>query len=221
MRKIKIYNFIFAVNIFFLFLILLIYLQNLEVKKVYLYSDASQYKNAIDEFINKKKFMFSVDANDLLDYFDDKSKIRTIDIKKKLPFSLLIDLKNHIPTFKWNNEKVLNEYGESIAYNSFNNNLIILEGPEDLFGEVLDSYKVLNNLFEKRDLNISKLSLSNNGNWKVIIENFTEINLGKTLDYIKINQVFLFFYDKDYSLSEIKSIDFRYPDGFTYKKDSR
>ena len=197
------------------------YLQNLEVKKVYLYSDASQYKNAIDEFINKKKFMFSVDANDLLDYFDDKSKIRTIDIKKKLPFSLLIDLKNHIPTFKWNNEKVLNEYGESIAYNSFNNNLIILEGPEDLFGEVLDSYKVLNNLFEKRDLNISKLSLSNNGNWKVIIENFTEINLGKTLDYIKINQVFLFFYDKDYSLSEIKSIDFRYPDGFTYKKDSR
>ena len=197
------------------------YLQNLEVKKVYLYSDASQYKNAIDEFINKKKFMFSVDANDLLDYFDDKSKIRTIDIKKKLPFSLLIDLKNHIPTFLWNNEKVLNEYGESIAYNSFNNNLIILEGPEDLFGEVLDSYKVLNNLFEKRDLNISKLSLSNNGNWKVIIENFTEINLGKTLDYIKINQVFLFFYDKDYSLSEIKSIDFRYPDGFTYKKDSR
>lgn len=197
------------------------YLQNLEVKKVYLYSDASQYKNAIDEFINKKKFMFSVDANDLLDYFDDKSKIRTIDIKKKLPFSLLIDLKNHIPTFKWNNEKVLNEYGESIAYNSFNNNLIILEGPENLFDEVLDSYKVLNNLFEKRDLNISKLSLSNNGNWKVIIENFTEINLGKTLDYIKINQVFLFFYDKDYSLSEIKSIDFRYPDGFTYKKDSR
>ena len=221
MRKIKIYNFIFTINIFFLFLILLMYLQNLEVKKVYLYSDASQYKNAIDEFINKKKFMFSVDANDLLDYFDDKSKIRTIDIKKKLPFSLLIDLKNHIPTFKWNNEKVLNEYGESIAYNSFNNNLIILEGPEDLFGEVLDSYKVLNNFFEKRDLNISKLSLSNNGNWKVIIENFTEINLGKTLDYIKINQVFLFFYDKDYSLSEIKSIDFRYPDGFTYKKDSR
>ena len=197
------------------------YLQNLEVKKVYLYSDASQYKNAIDEFINKKKFMFSVDANDLLDYFDDKSKIRTIDIKKKLPFSLLIDLKNHIPTFLWNNEKVLNEYGESIAYNSFNNNLIILEGPENLFGEVLDSYKVLNNFFEKRDLNISKLSLSNNGNWKVVIENFTEINLGKTLDYIKINQVFLFFYDKGYILSEIKSIDFRYPDGFTYKKDSR
>ena len=197
------------------------YFQNLEVKKVYLYSDAAQYKNAIDEFINKKKFMFSVDANDLLDYFDDQSKIRTIDIKKKLPFSLLIDLKNHIPTFLWNNEKVLNEYGESIAYNSFNHNLIILEGPEDLFGEVLDSYKVLNNLFEKRDLNISKLSLSNNGNWKVIIENFTEINLGKTLDYIKINQVFLFFHDRGYSLSEIKSIDFRYPDGFTYKKDSR
>ena len=221
MRKIKIYNFIFAINIFFLFLILLIYLQNLEVKKVYLYSDASQYKNAIDEFINKKKFMFSVDANDLFGYFDDQSKIRTIDIKKKLPFSLLIDLKNHIPTFLWNNEKVLNEYGESIAYNSFNNNLIILEGPENLLGEVLDSYKVLNNLFEKRNLNISKLSLSNNGNWKVIIKNFTEINLGKTLDYIKINQVFSFFYDRGYSLSEIKSIDFRYPDGFTYKKDSR
>jgi len=221
MRKIKIYNFIFAINIFFLFLILLIYLQNLEVKKVYLYSDASQYKNAIDEFINKKKFMFSVDANDLLSYFDDQSKIRTIDIKKKLPFSLVIDLKNHIPTFLWNNEKVLNEYGESIVYNNLNNNLIILEGPENLFGEVLDSYKVLNNLFIKRNLSISKLSLSNNGNWKLIIENFTEINLGKTLDYIKINQVFLFFYDRGYSLSEIKSIDFRYPDGFTYKKDSR
>ena len=99
--------------------------------------------------------------------------------------------------------------------------MIILEGPENLFGEVLDSYKLLNNLLKKRDLNITKLSLSNNGNWKVIIENFTEINLGKILDYIKINQVFLFFYDKGYSLSEIKSIDIRYPDGFSYKKDSR
>lgn len=221
MRKIRIYNFASIFNIFFLLLILLIYIQNIEVKKVYLYSDAIQYKNAIDEFINKKKFIFSVNANDLLGHFENQSKIRTIDIKKKLPFSLLIDLKNHIPTFLWNNEKVLNEYGESIVYKNFNNNLIILEGPENLFDEVLDSYKVLNNLFKKRNLNISKLSLSNNGNWKVIIKNFTEINLGKTLDYIKINQVFSFFYDRGYSLSEIKSIDFRYPDGFTYKKDSR
>ena len=142
-----------------------------------------------------KKFMFSVDANDLLGYFDDQSKIRTIDIKKS-SFSLLIDLKNHIPTFLWNNEKVLNEYGESIVYNSYNSNLIVLEGPENLFGEVLDSYKALNNLFNKGDLNISKLSLSNNGNWKVIIENFTEINLGKKIDFIKINQVFLFFHDR-------------------------
>ena len=47
------------------------------------------------------------------------------------------------------------------------------------------------------------------------------MNLGKILDYIKINQVFLFFYDKGYSLSEIKSIDIRYPDGFSYVMDSR
>ena len=221
MRKIKIYNCVFIFNIFFLLLILLIYVQNIEVKKVYLYSDAIQYKNAIDEFINKKKFIFSVNANDLLGHFDNQSKIRTIDIKKKLPFSLLIDLKHHIPTFVWNNIKVLNEYGEPITYNVDKNDLIILEGPEDLFGEVLDSYKLLNNLLKKRELNITKLSLSNNGNWKLIIENFTEINLGKVLDYIKINHVFLFFYDKGYSLSEIKSIDIRYPDGFSYVMDSR
>ena len=134
---------------------------------------------------------------------------------------MLIDLKHHIPTFIWNNIKVLNEYGEPIVYNVDKNNLIILEGPEDLFVEVLDSYKLLNNLLKKRELNITKLSLSNNGNWKVIIENFTEINLGKILDYIKINHVFLFFYDKGYSLSEIKSIDIRYPDGFAYVMDSR
>ena len=88
-----------------------------------------------------------------------------------------------------------------------------------MFGEVLDSYKLLNKLLKKKELKISKLSLSKNGNWKLIVENFTEINLGKTLDYIKMNQVFLFFYDKGYSLSEIKRIDIRYPDGFTYVKD--
>ena len=71
--------------------------------------------------------------------------------------------------------------------------MIILEGPENLFGEVLDSYKLLNNLLKNKELNISKLSLSNNGNWKLIVENFTEINLGKKIDFIKINQVFLFF----------------------------
>ena len=91
---------------------------------------------------------------------------------------MLIDLKNHIPTFLWNNEKVLNEYGESMVYNSDNSNLIILEGPENLFGEVLDSYKALNNLF-KKDLNISKLSLSNNGNWKVLIEILPRLILEK------------------------------------------
>ena len=61
---------------------MLIYVKNIEVKKVYLYSDATQYKNVIDEFINKKKFMFSVNATDLLGHFKDQSKIRTIDIKK-------------------------------------------------------------------------------------------------------------------------------------------
>ena len=44
-----------------------------------------------------------------------------------------------------------------MVYNSDNGNLIILEGPENLFGEVLDSYKALNNLFKKGDLNISKI----------------------------------------------------------------
>ena len=221
MRKIKIYNFVSIINIFFIFLLLLIYVKNIEVKKVYLYSDATQYKNVIDEFISKKKFMFSVNATDLLGQFEDQSKIRTIDIKKKLPFSLHIDLKNHIPTFLWNNMKVLNEHGEPIKYNTNNSNLIILEGPENLFVEVLDSYKLLNNLLKKKELNISKLSLSNYGNWQLIVENFTEINLGKKIDFIKINQVFLFFLDKGYDLSKIKRIDIRYPDGFSYAEGFR
>jgi len=221
MRKIKIYNFIFIINIFFIFLLLIIYVKNIEVKTVYLYSDASQYKIAIDEFINKKKYMFSVNAKDLLGHFEEQKKIRTIDIKKKLPFSLHIDLKNHIPTFLWNNMEVLNEYGEPIKHNANKSNLIILEGPENLFGEVLDSYKLLNNLLKKKELNISKLSLSNNGNWQLIVENFTEINLGKKIDFIKINHVFLFFFDKGYDLSEITRIDIRYPDGFSYAEGFR
>ena len=179
------------------------------------------YKKAIDEFISKKKFMFSVNANDLLSHFEDKSKIRTIYIEKKLPFSLHIKLKHHIPTFLWNNIRVLNEYGEPIIYNTDKSNLINLVGPENLFDVVFDSYKLLNNLLKNNELNITKLSLNNNGNWKLIIEDFTEINLGKTLDYIKMQQVFLFFYDKGYSFSEIKNIDIRYPDGFSYVKDYR
>ena len=45
---------------------------------------------------------------------------------------------------------VLNEYGETIIDNTKISNLIILEGPENLFGEILDSYKLLNNLLKKR-----------------------------------------------------------------------
>ena len=149
MRKIRIYNSVFTINVLILFSFLIIYVLKLEVKKVYLYSDAIQYKNEIDEFINKKKFVFSVNANDLLGHFKSQRKIRTINIKKKLPFSLIIDLKHHIPTFVWNNMKVLNEHGEPIKYNTNNSNLIILEGPENLFVEVLDSYKLLNNLLKK------------------------------------------------------------------------
>ena len=86
MRKIRVYNFVSTFNVLFIFLLLLIYIKNIEVKKVYLYSDAIEYKNAIDQYVNKKKFMFSVNAIDLLEHFEDQSKIRTIDIKKKLPF---------------------------------------------------------------------------------------------------------------------------------------
>ena len=128
---------------------------------------------------------------------------------------MLIDLKHHIPTFLWNNVKVLNEYGEPIISND-GKMVYHFRRSEDLLGQVLDSYKLLNNILDKRKLSISKLSLSNNGNWKLVVESFTEINLGKTLDYIRY---FLFFYDKGYRLSEIKSIDARYPDGFSYVKD--
>ena len=179
MRKIRIYNFIFTINVLILFSFLIIYVLKLEVK-VYLYSDAIQYKNEIDEFINKKKFVFSVNANDLLGHFKSQRKIRTINIKK-LPFSLIIDLKHHIPTFLWNNVNVLNEYGETIIDNTKISNLIILEGPENLLSEILKTYKLLNNLLKNKELKISKLSLTDNGNWKLIVENFTEINLGKKL----------------------------------------
>ena len=58
MRKIRIYNSVFTINVLILFSFLIIYVKNIEVKKVYLYSDAIQYKNEIDEFINKKNLYF-------------------------------------------------------------------------------------------------------------------------------------------------------------------
>ena len=161
---------------------------------------------------------FSVNVNKLKENIEAKySWIYQVQVTKKWPDILNINVKEQEPYAIWNRKYILNDYGEIFSSVSKDKyiNLVKLDGPEKKELSVFKKYKILSSILshDSKQMKILKVNCSEINSWEVILNNKILLYLGSE-DLIKRFRRFIKIYP--YILKQnkpIKYVDLRYKKG--------
>lgn len=146
--------------------------------------------------------------------------VESVNIKRRWPDKLDVQVEEYKPIARWNNDGVITVYGNYIEVGD-NSNLAylpMLKGDESRSEEIVQIYVMLTRLLAEREIKIAEIEVNDANAWKVRLDGFYTIDLGKgnTLDKMKN---FLVVYDSQlYGLGEkIAYVDVRYEKGVAVK----
>ncbi len=156
---------------------------------------------------------FALDVNDVFELVEEQAWVYRASVRKKWPNTLKIYLVEQQPIAKWNEDLLLNPYGDT-----FNNEGIMLDLPR-LYGPggsektALEGYNAMHALIATTDMAIDELSLSERFAWQVRLKNGIKLNLGRQ-EFIDRLQRFIDVYPLLARQEKaVKYVDLRYDTG--------
>ncbi|WP_296046540.1 cell division protein FtsQ/DivIB [uncultured Alteromonas sp.] len=156
---------------------------------------------------------FALDVNDIHQLLEDQAWVYRASVRKQWPNRLKVYLVEQTPVARWNEDLMLNPYGESFNAEGKNLGLPRLFGPGGSEKTALEGFNAMQSLLRSRQLDIEELSLSERFAWQVQLVNGIEINLGRQ-EFIDRLQRFVDVYPL---LSEqpkgVSYVDLRYDTG--------
>jgi len=181
-------------------------------------------KNQIDLIKNKfiKKNFFAVNLHETREAFKKLPWIRDVSIRRDWDkFGLLVEIESHKPIGRWNNQGLVNSFGE-IFNAAYEEKLPLFIGSDEFVGEMAVKYNQINKILEKELMQIGTISLSNRLSWEIYTNNQMRFFLGKAEGNNIIKRLEILIENYQFILSESKSrieyVDLRYKDGFAVKK---
>lgn len=135
-------------------------------------------------------------------------------VRKRWPNSLKVHLVEQIPAAHWNDDLMLNQYGESFAAKQAELSLPSLFGPGGSEKIALEGLKAMQALLSSTHLSVSELFLSERFAWNLRLSNGISLNLGRT-EFIDRLQRFVDLYPLLIKESRaVDYVDLRYDTGF-------
>jgi cell division protein FtsQ len=127
---------------------------------------------------------FTVDLARARAAFESVPWVRSAVVRREFPNKLRATLTEQVPVAHWGDDadsKLINGFGEVFEANvaEVDDNLPWLDGPPEQAGQVLGMYRVLEPIFQARQLSIDSLALSSRGSWSVVLDSGAEIELGR------------------------------------------
>ena len=156
---------------------------------------------------------FALDVNDIHRLLEEQAWVYRASVRKQWPNRLKVYLVEQTPVARWNEDLMLNPYGESFNAEGKNLGLPRLFGPGGSEKTALEGFNAMQRLLRSQQLDIEELSLSERFAWQVQLVNGIEINLGRQ-EFIDRLQRFVDVYPL---LSEqpkgVSYVDLRYDTG--------
>ena len=181
-------------------------------------------KNQIDLIKNKfiKKNFFAVNLHETREAFKKLPWIRDVSIRRDWDkFGLLVEIESHKPIGRWNNQGLVNSFGE-IFNAAYEEKLPLFIGSDEFVGEMAVKYNQINKILEKELMQIGTISLSKRLSWEIYTNNQMRFFLGKEDGNSIIERLDVLIENYQFVLSQSKSrieyVDLRYKDGFAVKK---
>ena len=229
---------------FFIFLLLIYFVQNSFFKlKVWLTDQESLPLTALvltgdrlhitDKVVtdilakqkNKLNF-FTVEIAQIQKQLEEKPWVYSASIRRHWPDTLKIHIVEQTILAVWNQNSLLNRFGEIINVVPENKeNYVALSGEDESSEEVLNTYVQLNQLLKPSHYRIASLDSDKRNSSELVLKNGIILKLGKEQKLERI-QTFLKAFPrivKKYEINSIEYVDLRYDTGLAigWKKSTK
>ncbi|WP_342130528.1 cell division protein FtsQ/DivIB [Hydrogenophaga sp. OTU3427] len=159
--------------------------------------------------------------------FESVPWVRQAVVQREFPNRLKVTLTEHQAVAWWGDageDRLLNAQAQVFQANPDNidnDALVELAGPDDQAPQVLALYRDLSSVFGRIDLDIRRLELNPRGNWRVVLSNQAQVELGRGEPSELMARAAQFVgtvgqvtarYQRD-----IESADLRYPNGYAVR----
>lgn len=156
---------------------------------------------------------FALDVNDVFELVESQPWVYRASVRKKWPNTLKIYLVEQQAVAKWNEDLLLNPYGDTFNDEGVEMELPRLYGPGGSEKTALEGFNSMHALMATTNMAIDELSLSERFAWQVQLENGIRLNLGRQ-DFIDRLQRFIDVYPLLAQQEKaVRYVDLRYDTG--------
>ena len=177
------------------------------------YVSEGEVKQALIELASKSSF-FTLNVDEVQGRLEEMPWVYSASVRKRWPNTLKVYLLEQPAVAYWNNETLLNKYGDIFVApkDKIAGNLVQLYGPDKNATQALEVYGQLKNLLNFNGYEIKQLQLTNRLAWNLVVQGDIEIRLGREQRLTRVQR----FIDLAplLELDRVKYIDLRYDTGF-------
>lgn len=156
---------------------------------------------------------FALDVNEVYRLVESQPWIYRASVRKQWPNTLKIYLVEQTPVAQWNDDLLLNPYGDTFSARDDEQSLPRLYGPGGSEKTALEGYNAMQSLLATTAMPIAELSLSERFAWEVQLSNGVRLNLGRK-EFIDRLQRFIDVYPLLVKQPKaVKYVDLRYDTG--------
>ncbi len=129
----------------------------------------------------KEQNFFSLDVRQVKYELEQLALIKSVQVKKVWPETLLVKFKEDIPVAVWNQQTLLNPKGEELILPASFDAAALpkLSGPEQQTEQVMRQFQRFQSRLSSVDAAMVSLSMNAVGSWRVELENSWVIRLGR------------------------------------------
>jgi cell division protein FtsQ len=163
---------------------------------------------------------FTVDLEQTRRSFEQLPWVRKVSVRRHFPWSLEVTLEEHVPLARWNNNALVNTYGEVFAGHS---KLLLPEfnGEPDSSVQVAQMYAAMSRQLEILHRSIAQINLSPRYAWQLRLDNGLLLELGREQMQQRLARfVAVYPYSLAMMASRVNYVDLRYRNGFAVSQMS-
>jgi cell division protein FtsQ len=175
-------------------------------------------RNLISPYLGSSFFAF--DVSEAKQSLEQHPWIRRVSAKKVWPDALVLDIQEEIAIARWGDGQLINQFGEIFEPPGHQRTaeLPLLAGSEGEQHRVMEQYRAVSQQLFSVGLRVTSLSLSQRGNWTLILNDSMSVTLGREKTMERLVRFIELYKSSDLmAFEKLASVDLRYDNGVAVK----
>ena len=160
---------------------------------------------------------FTIDLQALRDAADRNSWVSAINVQKRWPDTIVVEVEEFIPFAHWNRGQLISSQGVAFSVPEADGiqGLPWLRGPDARLGQVLKNWTKFSDELAPAGLAIQQMTLNQRGAWSMVLNNGTSVHLGRDAAWERLQRLMsswnALLQDQ---VAPPRDVDLRYTNGF-------